>query len=345
MKIIKSKDFKVDYIYQAELNVEKAKTREEEEKLSNFSPLDKELEEFISQKEATRDEFVREIDERLGELKAEINHHKNVALEKVREINDESELLINTQIDQKRIIEENEEKAITERFEEIGNELRILRENYENTLTKLESKDQEAKKIFDYEDRIYNIAVESATSRFNDSNNKTENRYLNQVKQYRDQVEKATKDKEKNIKGFNKELLNLTNSFEKNIFTVRPRLEESIGDAQKAIDKETKEKELKLSELIENNHKLILTIENAIYIAFQEGYDRLNNNLSNYIDKYRIIEEEYIGENNQSNVVLSDNNNAFTNSLFELSKNKHLKTIKDLLRVNKEMLSEEDNNG
>ena len=82
-----------------------------------------------------------------------------------------------------------------------------------------------------------------------------------------------------------------------------------------------------------------------LYTAFHEGYDRLNNNLTNYIEKYRIIEEEYIGENNKSNDVLNENNITFSNALFELSKNKHLKTQQDLHRVNNEIASEEDNNG
>lgn len=334
-----------EIIEHAEHNAEKAKAKVEEDKLAKYKPLDDQLEEFMQQKENTRDEFNSNFDQELNELRSEINHHKNVALEKVRDINSDKEALISTQLEQKRMIEETEEKEIIRRFEEIGNKLRDLRANFDNTLTKLEEKDQEAKKIFDYEDRIHNIAVESATSRFNDSNNKINNRYLNSMKQYQNQKDVTLKEKEKNVKQFNKDLLNLTNSFEKNIFTVRPRLEESIGDAQKAIDKELKEKELKLSELIENNQKLILTIENAIYTAFQEGYDRLNNNLTNYIDKYRIIEEEYIFENNKSNEVLSENNATFTNALFELQKNKHLRTQKDLLEVNTEMVSKEDNNG
>ena len=334
-----------DLINHAELNAEKAKVKVEEEKLSQFQPLDQELEEFLNQREKIRLEFNSKLDNELSELRAEINHHKNVALEKVREINQEKNTLITSQQEQKRIIEETEEKDITTRFEEIGNKLRNLRENYDSTLLKLDEKDQEAKKIFDYEDRIHNIAVESATSRYNDSITKIENRYLHKINQYRERKDTTSKNKDKNIKQFNKDLLNLTNSFEKNIFTVRPRLEESIGDAQKAIDKELKEKELKLSELTENNQKLILTIENALYTAFQEGYDRLNNNLSNYIEKYRIIEEEYTSENNKSNDVLHENNITFANALFELQKNKHLKTQEDLKQVNTEILSEVENNG
>jgi hypothetical protein len=329
----------------ANLNADKAKTLEALEKASKFAPIDQTLDQFILDKEAQRLEFNENLDNDIKVLRVQITHLKNVALDKVKEINLEKNELINTKKEQKRTLEESEEKAITLRYEEIGSSLESLAFNYEQTLTKVDNKDIEAKKIFDYEDRIYNIAVESATSRFNDANTKTDNRHLNNVKQNRNNIEKAKKDKEQNIDTLNKDLLNLTNKFEKNIFTVRPRLEESIGDAQKAIDKETQEKELKLNELTDNNNKLILAAETSLFTAFHEGYDRLNHNLSNYIEKYRVIEEEYIHINNNSNDVLNANNITFSNALFELNKDKHEKTLNDLLDINKQILSEVDNNG
>lgn len=334
-----------EIISHAELHSEKAKAKVFEEKEAAFKPLDEELNAFLNKKDDLRKEFLKKYDTDLSELRAQINHQKNEALAKVRDINTEKDQLVSAQLEQKRMIEESEEREITKRFEEIASKLRILRQNYDNTLLKLDEKDQEAKKIFDYEERIYNIAVESATSRFNDASTKIENRYFNQMKNYEAQRESTLKEKERNINTYNKTLIDLTNTFEKNIFTVRPRLEESIGDAQKAIDMEIKEKELKLAELSENNHKLILTIENALYTAFQEGYDRLNNNLSNYIDKYRLIEEEYIANNNRSNDVLNDNNIAFSNALFKLQKSKHERTLDTLLKINTNMVSEEEYNG
>ncbi len=335
----------LEIINHANLNAEKAIALVEEDKLKEIEPYDEELNNFIQNRENTRQEFNQKMDAEISELKAQINHHKNVALDKVREINDEKATLVNAKLEQKQIIEETEDKEIIARYEDIDQDMKLLEENYSNTLIKLQEKDLEAKKIFDYEDRIYNIAVESATARFNDANVKTNNRHLNNAKQYRNLIEKAKKDKERNLNDFNKELLALTKKFEKNIFTVRPRLEESIGDAQKAIDKEIAEKEQKLNELNESNNKIILAAETSLYTAFQEGYDRLNNNLTNYIEKYRVIEAEYITENNDSNDVLTTNNTTFSSALFELSKNKHTKTLNELISINRTMFGEEDNNG
>ena len=327
----------IDY---ANKNAETALSKVEQEKQNEFAPLDEELNNFINSKEEAKNEFYSHYDTEINELKAEINHHKNVALEKVREITSEKRQLVDEKSSQKQAIQEREEREVVQRYEDIDHDSQLLEQNYQLTLTKLNEKDQEAKKIFDYEDRIHNIAVESATARFNDANQKASNIHMNSVKQYRNEIEKAKHQKEQNILQFNRDLLALTKSFEKNIFTVRPRLEESIGDAQKAIDIEIKDKKQQLSDLIENNNKIILSAETRLYTAFQEGYDRLNNNLQNYIDKYRVIESKYIADNNQSNDVLNANNITFNNALFELGKNKHAKTLLDLKKVNQLMTGE-----
>ena len=334
-----------EIINHANTNADKAKALVEKEQNEAFVPLDKELNDFIEQKEQERTEFNQKYDTELSELRAEINQHKNEALAKVKEINDEKNGIIGTKNAQKKQIEETEDREIALRYEEIDRKLEDLTFNYNNTLQKLDDKDREAKKIFDYEDRIYNIAVESATSRYNDANVKSKNQHLNNIQAHRNNIDKANRDKENNLNKFNQELLDLTKSFEKNIFTVRPRLEESIGDAQKAIDKEINEKQLKLSELTERNDKIVLSAENSLYTTFTEGYDRLNNNLTNYIEKYRVIEEEYISDNHKSNNILKENNVTFSNALFEQSKMKHEKTLKELFAVNKIMLGEEDING
>lgn len=211
---------------------------------------------------------------------------------------------------------------------------------YNEALEKLIQKDEEAKKIFDYEDRIYNIAVESATSRFNDANIKTENIHINNIQNGRIQLENIKKQKDTYMSEINKNLLNLTKEFEKNIFTVRPRLEESIGDAQKAIDKEIAEKEQRLIDLNENNARIIQSAENNLYSTYQEGYEKLRNNLSYYLEKYRVIEMDYIESNNASNDIINENNVVFGQALVELGKQKHMQTLESLLDINKKMLGE-----
>ncbi len=325
----------IELINHANINAEKAFALVEKEKQELLSPIDKEKNDFIKNKEELRNEFISKYDKDINELRSEINHRKNEALSKISEIKEEKTELVQLKQQQKQTIEETEEKNIAIRNEEIDQELKQLLDIFNQALNKLKDKDLEAKKIFDYEDRIYNIAVESATSRYNDSLIKAKNLHLNNVKQYNNKITKTTKEKDQKLKTFSKDLLKLTKQFEKNIFTVRPRLEESIGDAQKAIDHEIKEKEEHLNILTESNNKIILSAETTLFAAFQEGYDRLSNNLQNYIEKYRVIETEYLSEKDRSNNVLNSNNIAFNNALFELNKNKHAKTLKELLNLNK----------
>lgn len=329
----------IDY---ANKNAEKAKQIVHDETAAKFAPVEQELQAFIQQKESIRKEFNDTIDVTIKELRSQINHIKNDALKQVQEINDEKDTIINQQLLLKQQISDTEEQAIVEEYEKIDRTIQQLTETYEAALLHLDEKDEEAKKIFDYEDRIYAIAVESATARFNDANVKAENVHLNNMKQYQNQMEQAKQSLDNQEYNNNQQLLQLTKRFEKNIFTVRPRLEESIGDAQKQIDNQIAEKSIQLADLLENNQKITASAETALYSAFQEGADRLSDNLQNYIEKYRVIETEYHNNNNVANNIISENNVTFSNALFELSKNKHAKTLQELLSINTTMYGKEE---
>ena len=325
----------------ANLNAEKAKEKLFIKKDQLLEPITQKEIDYLKQLETDKQLKSASFDEELSALKLQINAFKKTALEETKDIKEEKTLLVKTIKEQQQSIKETENQAVGQKHLEIDDDISSLKNNYQQALDKLDHKDLEAKKIFDYEDRIYNIAVEGATGRFEDANTKTKNNHISNISKYRKSSEKSVKDQEQNLQKLNKSLLALTKSFEKNIFTVRPRLEESIGDAQKAIDNEITDKKSKLESLTSQNSKLMLSAENTLFTAFSEGYDKLNNNLTNYIEKYRIIEEEYQLSNQQSNHVLDTNNIAFTNALFELGKIKHEHTIKSLLDINKSIIKEE----
>ncbi|QMS85851.1 hypothetical protein [Candidatus Xianfuyuplasma coldseepsis] len=326
----------------ANSNADKAKQQVLDKLQQDFIPIDEALEAFKQQKQAEQQEFIDQLDQQINEFRNQINHLKNEALEQTKAIHQEQEDIINQKQLSKQEIEASEERFIVIEQEKIDNEIKQLQATYEEALQQLEVKDAEAKKIFDYEDRIHTIAVESATARYNDATVKTNNVHLNNMKQYQNSVEQATQVKDRNEHKYNQELLDLTNQFEKNIFTTRPRLEESIGDAQKQIDQQIAEKTEQLHDLQTNNQNIITSASNALYTAFQEGYDRLSDNLQNYIEKYRLIEQDFIAKNDHSNDLISANNQTFNNSLFELSKTKHEETLEELLSINATMYGKEE---
>jgi hypothetical protein len=322
-------------------NAEKAKQKVEDQTAEKIAPLDHELVRFTEKKEQERNAFNQSLDQQINDYKAQINHLKNDALSKIKEINADKDLIVNEKQKQKQDINQYEEQEIVKRYEMIDREIDELTDNYNIELKRLDQKDLEAKKIFDYEDRIHAIAVEAATARFNDANIKIENIHLNNVKQAESNIEQAKVQKEKQEHTFNEKLLELTRSFEKNIFSVRPRLEESIGDAQKEIERQIREKKTQLRDLEQNNRNIIQSAENSLFTAFQEGYDRLTDNLNTYIEKYRLIEQEYNNQNAQYNQTITTNNVQLGTALLELNKRKHQATLENLLIINNEMYEQE----
>ena len=316
------------------MNAEKAKKLIDVERDKRLKPLDDELVSFIEKLEEQRQANFEKIESQILEFKSKIQELKQNVLNEVKEINEDKGKLIVSKEEQLKIIEESEETEIVKLIELLDSRKTELDKLYNETLILLQDKDEEAKKIYEYEKRIYNIALETATSRFNDANVKTENANFLCVSSNTQEIETIKKDSDKFIRDLNYELLELTKKFEKNIFTTRPRLEESIGDAQKAIETEIIAKQKRLANLQESHSKITQSLENTLYTSFQEGYERLIQNLNYYLDKYKVIGDGYNTSNDLSNSVISENNTAFTNALFELGNKKHNEVKQKLIDIN-----------
>jgi hypothetical protein len=330
-----------EIVLHAKKNADTALHKIDLEEKERITPHDLKIETFKQNKDNQKNEFVNHFDQELSDLKAEISHLKNDALSQTKDKNSEKLDLISLTKEKQKVIGEDEDAVIAKEKEHIDVEIKALEENYQDTLNRIDMKDTEAKKIYNYEDRIYNIAVDNATSRYNEANSKAKNIHIENAKAYHKHTIQAEKTVETNNKNYNKKLLVLTKQFERNIFTTRPRLEESIGDAQKEIDQETSEQKKLAEELLLHNEKLVDSCENILYTSFSEGYDKLQENLTTYIDKYRVIEQEFISKNQSANDSITTNNLSFSQALFEMSKNKHEKNVQELLNINQNISKEE----
>ena len=323
-----------ELIENAEENSRKAIALVEQDRINKIDPINEAFDVFTNEVDERRKIKLAELDILISELKGTIKTLKDNSLDEVRVIKDDINELITVKSDHLVMIDKTESSEIVKQIEAIDGRKNDLDNIYKETTIRLGEKNSEAKKIFDYEERIYNIAIETANSRYNDSLNKTENGHLLNIKENNKDIDSVNKDAENFLKQINKDLLELTSKFEKNIFTTRPRLEESIGDAQKAIDKESKVKEKRLIELQDTHQKIALSLESSLYTFFQEGYEKLLQNLSFYLEKYKIIADEYNSSITTSNNVISDNNIVFANALFEQGKKKHTTTLNKLLEIN-----------
>jgi len=327
-----------EIIKNGELNALKAKNLLEIEKNEKIAPVERQSVDLIEQLNLSKQSNYDELEAEKKEFTDQVDGLKQKALSEIQEIDEERTKLIESKQEQLRIIEESEEAKITKQMELLDAKKLKMTTGYEDALLKLQGKDEEAKKIYDYENKIYEIALETATSRFNDANLKTENANQMNINENNQNIEKIKQDTKKYFMELNKDLLNLTNQFEKNIFTTRPRLEESIGDAQKAIEKEVAIKEKRLSDLLETHSEITQSLENDLFNSFQDGYENLMLNLNNYLEQYKEIGDNYIASNNASNVVISDNNIALSNSLFELGSKKYKITLEKITEINTKII-------
>ena len=329
--IIKSDN---ELIENAEKNSQKAISFVEEERIKKIAPFEKTLKTFTTEVEARRKIHVDVLDIDITKFRNMIKTSTDKADDEVKVIKDIANEAISVKSDYLETIEKNEESEIVKLIEVIDAKKIDLDNIYNETVTNLNNKDLEANNIFDYEGKIHSIADNTANYRYNDSLNKTKHAHLLKIKDNNKNRNIIVKDAENHIKQIDKELVDITSKFEKTIFTTRPRLEESIRGAQKSIDKEIRIKENRLKELLEVHQKASASLESNLDIFFQEGYEKLLQNLSVYLEKYKIIIEDYNSDTITSINVVSENSTIFANSLFEQGKNKHNATQKKLIEIN-----------
>ena len=331
----------LEIIDHAKSNAIKAKKLLEDEKDKKLKPFVTELEKIISSKNETKTKNVAEMDIKINEVKAEKERVKNNALEAVQLIENERDALLAPIKEHLDAIIANEKQKMEQMLSEIDTKILELDELNTITLKKLQAKDDEADKILDYEQKIYNIAIETAETRLNERNLKAETVFLDQLKLIEKKKTEVYENHDKMIFAINEELVNLTKEFEKNIFTVRPRLEESIGDAQKIIENEMKTKKERLEQLNNQSDEIAASLENNLNLRYQESYNKMHTGLQFYFDKLRVVKEDFVKNNNEFDEAIDANSTVFTNALFELGKNKHHATITKLLEINKTMTGEE----
>lgn len=326
-----------DILDNAHQNAIKAKEGVERERELQIAPINKRLGDFIKEKQAEKDRISKEYDDKMYSLEEEMNLLEEAANTKIKEIDDSVVTLISDQKKKLVMVSESTDTQIESEIEEIIQAKLKLEKDYIEKLEKLDNKDEEAKKIFEYEERIYNIALETAQTRYNEAiikTNKAHDVTLKDLEKDRQIIETRS---ERNIERINQELVFATNEFEKNIFTTRPKFEESIGDAQRAIDDERQIKEQRKEELLEQNKVRTNAIESTLYTSFKEAYEKLQSNLDIYLDKYAIIEEEYKQSNNQANERIASNFDTYKNAINDLGVKKIEKTRKTLVKINENM--------
>lgn len=323
-----------DLIENGKRNAEKAIALVEKEKFDKIDPINKALELFTKDIEDRKKIKLDELDSEIENLTKTISVLKDNASNEINIIKEDINELLTVKTEHLRMIDEIESAEVVKQMESIDARKRDLEDLYNQTIAKLAEKDAEAEKIFDYEERIKNIGIETANSHYKDAMVKTENKYLLNIENNNKARNNIDKEADNYLQLINKELLDLTSKFEKNIFTTRPKLEESIGDAHKEINLESKEKEKRLKELNALHKKITSSLEERLFTHFNEGYEKIEQNLNYYLEQYKLLTDEYDSSVSVSSDVISNNNIVFANVLIEQGKKKHNDTKEKLLEIN-----------
>lgn len=334
-----------EIIQHAEENAITSKLMLDEEREEKIIPKVEAMEQFIITKNDEKELFKSEKKLRVHQLNEEITMLKSDAARNVEIIKDELNMVLTPLTEQLGRVETVKSEKTDRKIASIEFQINDLNAQMKESLEKLKVKENDSKKLLDYELKIYNIAYETSESRFNDKTLTTESSYLNLLKSVEKKKSNAYAAHEKSLFETNKVVRDLTRNYEHNIFAVKPKLEESIGDAQKVIDYELSEKQKRLEFLTNEKNKIITLLEQNQSMSFGECYMKLMDNFNFYFDKLKLIRNDYHKSSRTFDDIIDKNSTDFAQALFELSKSKHELTLSKLIEINNEMIGEGDSNG
>jgi uncharacterized protein (UPF0262 family) len=318
----------------AKQNAIKASNEVEKERQVAIEPLHAQFAAFIQEKNTEKAKVLEDYNANISNIKEEIATKEQDCQNEVNKVNDEQYTLLKEKQAQLQELKASDDAKVAQAISQVTQSLDGLDEKYKQEEQQLITKEQEAEKIYEYEGRIYQIACETAESRYNETIEKA-NKANDLMKQ--DFTSSITTIKEiakRNIERINKELIDKTNEFEKNIYTVRPRFEESIGDAQKAIDEKQTNMLQRKQELEEMNQVMTSTLTNGLHQTFNDAYEQLEQNLQFYVDKHSLIKDQYSSALEDSNQAVEAIQDSLQQTLITLGEKKVEQTIKQLQDVN-----------
>jgi predicted transglutaminase-like cysteine proteinase len=322
---------KVDH---ANRNAIRAKEKIEKERETKLTPLVLQFGEFLLEKTTFRDNQIDKFNMEIKTVKNKIEALKQDSIDKAKQVNQELNAQISSRKQKLEEIKHEEKTEIQRRKSMIDSEIDSLKLQFESSIKLLEEKDEEAEKVYDYEGRIYQLALDTNESKYNETVQKAMKATNILRGNSNDSVQTVNEIAERNIERINKELLKETTQYENSLYTVRPRYEESIGNAQRAIDDKANIEKQRKSELIKLHNSRTSAIEEDLNTGFEYSYKTLQNNLNAYIKDYKEIEDQYKLSILSANEVISKSHSRFVRALYELGKQKIDKTNKRMSEIN-----------
>jgi hypothetical protein len=311
-----------------------AQSKLQEEQDKRLLPINRELESITQKISAEKQSQLDALELEKASIREQIQTTKTIALEKIKQIEAEREGNIQSVKEEILKLQNRLDEEIKQMIAQIDNEITALKTPYEEKMRNINEQTEETKRIFAYEERIFEIAKNSAESRYQDALIQAKTVFQNNKKQYeskRLEIKRRYENKQKQI---HDEFLEINRQHEQNIFTIRPRIEESMGDAKKEIEQQIQEKRKRFEELQKRNQSIQNNAQKTLRTTYHDIIDRLEVILQNYSEKYRLIDEEFEEKKENTNKQIRDDNSAFASSLLIANAMRHEALLKDLLSIN-----------
>ncbi|MEC9484319.1 MAG: hypothetical protein UMR38_00410 [Candidatus Izemoplasma sp.] len=317
----------------------KAKAKIKASQANALAPLDDEFNAFVKDKQAQKEQELNALYKSRDELKATIQHLKNEALQKVKEVNHVKTQKLAPKFEKKSALEASLEADVAKRKKAIDDGISQLKELYNQKVRVLDDKNTEAKTILSYEENIYKMAQESAKTRLSDNIEKAQNAYratMQKLAKKQGRIESNKKEQTRDVKAHLKDTSRVDE------ITTEVSIKQQIQDVKHRIDNEVTDKENELAQLHDKIHTLLQAAEDTLYTKLQKTKDALTENLEHYLDDCQAYIEHYNAFASQDNSLTINNLTSFKAALNTVKAEKYVTTTDALEKTNKSLFEEEE---
>jgi hypothetical protein len=324
-----------DIIAYAESSAKVAKEKITNELSQTLNPLDDELDAFINAKQDAQNEELAPLEQEKELLENNLHQIKTTIQKKIHDIHTASAEQLKTKKEALNQLHKQAEEDIVSELKEIDRHIDEMTSTYQENIHKLEQKDQEAKTILDYEERILKMALEAAEYRFKDSTEKAENVYLAAVQRLDQKAIHITEDKTETDRAIEQTLKDLYS--QQDSFANKNDIKDQIQMVKQEINVDISNKRLERDDLEQKIQDIITSSETVLFASLDEAKQTIELNLEMYFNECQANSSQATDLNEEDHAVMMKHYQAVKDALYVMKETKHKDTLSQLEKTNQKI--------
>lgn len=333
--LIAGDEFIIEY---AEKSAQTAKEKIKVEMADKIKPLDDALNKIVLELQEKEQKELLPLENKKNELEAQVKEIKTLLIQHTKEIESKANAEASVLKSQLKQIEETTEAGVVRAYEALDRELSDLEENYRQQVAILDQKDEEAKHILDFEEKIKTMTLEASVFKYKDAYEKAKNAYqgtLQGIDKSEIHIKNELNEADKTVDQTLKKLFK-----EQDSFANKNSIKDDIQSATQDLNIKLSKKKLEKERLMLKVQDLISTAETRMFTSIEQAKQVLTLNLEKYVVDCE--NNDFDALNDKDRQIMDAHFTTVREAIHQLKQDKHKATLAALVATNEKIFGEEE---